>query len=78
MSTDSAIERAIARAGSEAKLGKAIGFSQVAVNKARHRGVVSPRMAMAIDTFTGGTISRSDLRPDLWGPATAKLSGVPS
>ena len=73
MGSDSAIEKAIKRAiqlagGSEAKLGAAIGFSQVAVNKARHRGRVSPAMAVAIDAFSNGSIPKSMMRPDLWPP----------
>lgn len=60
------LELAIAKAGSEAKLGKGIGFSQVAINKAKQRGSVSPEMALAIHRFSGGEIAASDLRPDLW------------
>ena len=39
---DSPLERAIRLAGSESRLAAAIGYSQVAVNKARRRGAVSP------------------------------------
>jgi DNA-binding transcriptional regulator YdaS (Cro superfamily) len=60
------IERAIKLAGSEAKLGKSIGFSQVSINKAKRRGSVSAEMALAIHRFCNGEISASDLRPDLW------------
>jgi len=59
-------ERAIRIAGSEAKLAAAIGYSQVAINKARRRRAVSPRMALAVHRFTGGAVSASALRPDLW------------
>lgn len=52
--------------GSEAKLGAAIGFSQVAVNKARRAGRASPRMALEIHWFTGGKVSASSIRPDMW------------
>lgn len=61
-----ALGRAIALAGSEAKLGEGTGFSQVAINKAKHRGSVSPEMALAIHRFTHGQIPASILRPDLW------------
>lgn len=61
-----AMERAIAFAGSEAKLGEGTGYSQVAINKAKRRGSASPAMALAIHRFTGGVVPASDLRPDLW------------
>ena len=60
------LQEAIKFAGSEAKLGEGTGFSQVAINKAKHRGSVSAEMALAIHRFTGGRIPASDLRPDLW------------
>lgn len=62
----SPIEQAISLAGSEAKLGEGIGFSQVAINKAKHKGRASPAMALAIHRFTGGVISASSIRPDMW------------
>ena len=62
----SPIERAIAIAGSEAKLGGRIGFSQVAINKAKHKGRASPRMALAIHHFTKGGVPASEIRPDIW------------
>jgi len=63
----SPIEQAIDLAGgSEAKLGAEIGFSQVAVNKARRAGRASPRMALAIHRFTGGLVPASSIRPDMW------------
>jgi DNA-binding transcriptional regulator YdaS (Cro superfamily) len=63
---ESPIQRAIDIAGSEAKLGALIGCSQVAINKAKHRGSVSAEMAVAIDRATEGKVSKSDLRPDLF------------
>jgi DNA-binding transcriptional regulator YdaS (Cro superfamily) len=66
MSSKKAIERAIALAGSEAKLGRGIGFSQVAVNKARRSGRASPRMALAIHRFLGGAVSAADIAPGMW------------
>lgn len=65
-SVDSPIEQAIRIAGSEAKLGKGIGFSQVAINKAKHRGQASPKMALAIHRFTAGAVPASAIRPDIW------------
>jgi DNA-binding transcriptional regulator YdaS (Cro superfamily) len=66
MSESTPIERAIAIAGSEEKLAEGIGFSQVAVNKAKKRGAVSDKMALAIHRFTAGRVPGSELRPDLW------------
>jgi DNA-binding transcriptional regulator YdaS (Cro superfamily) len=66
------IERAIKRAGSEAKLAALIGCSQVAINKAKHRNRVSGEMAVAIDKATEGDVSKSDLRPDLFEPEEAR------
>lgn len=63
---DTPLEKAIEFAGSEAKLGEGTGFSQVAINKAKHRNSVSAEMALAIHRFTGGRVPASALRPDLW------------
>jgi DNA-binding transcriptional regulator YdaS (Cro superfamily) len=60
------LEEAIKRAGSEAKLGEATGFSQNAIWQAKKRGRVSPKMALAIHRFTHGEVPASVLRPDLW------------
>jgi DNA-binding transcriptional regulator YdaS (Cro superfamily) len=69
MDNASPIDRAIALAGSEARLGEATGFSQVAINKAKRRGQASAEMALAIHRFTEGAVSASELRPDLWSRA---------
>ena len=66
MDTAAAFTRAIRLAGSEAKLAAAIGCSQVAINKARRRGSVSPQMALAVHRFSSGAVPASALRPDLW------------
>ena len=60
------IQRAIEFAGSEAKLGKGTGFSQVAINKAKHKGHASTRLALAIHHFTNGSVPASEIRPDIW------------
>jgi DNA-binding transcriptional regulator YdaS (Cro superfamily) len=66
MDATAAFARAIRIAGSESKLAAATGYSQVAINKARRRGSVSPRMALAVHRFTGGAVPACALRPDLW------------
>lgn len=57
---------AIEVAGSEFKLANLIGVSQVAVNKAKHRGRCSAEMAAAIDAALAPRVTKHDLRPDLW------------
>jgi DNA-binding transcriptional regulator YdaS (Cro superfamily) len=74
----SPLERAIRIAGSESKLAQATGYSQVAINKAKRRGSVSPAMALAVHRFTKGAVPASALRPDLWArhrdvPADAEV-----
>ena len=63
---ESLFRKAIEIAGSEARLAKAIGFSQHAVWSARKKGKPSAEMAVAIDRFTQGQVSKQELRPDLW------------
>lgn len=60
------LHEAIKRAGSEAKLGEATGYSQNAIWQAKKRGRVSPGMALAIHRTTNGDIPASVFRPDLW------------
>lgn len=60
------VQEAIKRAGSEAKLGEATGYSQNAIWQAKKRGRVSPAMALAIHRWTNGAVPASSLRPDLW------------
>ena len=60
------IQRAIDFAGgSEAKLAEAVGFTQPAINKAKH-GRAGWRLALAIHRYTSGAVPASDIRPDLW------------
>jgi DNA-binding transcriptional regulator YdaS (Cro superfamily) len=78
MDTDLAFARAIRLAGSECKLAAALGYSQVAINKARRRGSVSPEMALAVHRFSGGAVPASALRPDLWArPQDVPLAATP-
>jgi DNA-binding transcriptional regulator YdaS (Cro superfamily) len=69
MDATEAFARAIRIAGSECKLAQATGYSQVAINKAKRRGSVSPAMALAVHRFTAGAVPASALRPDLWARA---------
>jgi DNA-binding transcriptional regulator YdaS (Cro superfamily) len=79
MDTAAAFARAIRLAGSEGKLAAATGYSQVAINKARRRGAVSPEMALAVHRATGGAVPASALRPDLWArPQDVPLTVAPA
>lgn len=67
MNAHDLLVRAIAIAGSEAKLAERVGCSQVAINKAKRVGRVSAEMAVKIEAAVG--IPRQQLRPDLWPEA---------
>jgi len=67
METREHIQEAIRLAGSEAKLGKATGYSQHAIWKAKRRGSVTPEMALAIERAVG--VRKEILRPDIFGAA---------
>jgi DNA-binding transcriptional regulator YdaS (Cro superfamily) len=78
MDPAAAFERAIRIAGSQSKLAAATGYSQVAINKAKRRGCVSPKMALAVHRFTGGAVPASALRPDLWArPQDVPITDAP-
>lgn len=69
MTKNSPIIDAIKDAGSEAKLAKLTGYSQVAINKAKRSGHCSAEMAVAIERATNKRVTRLMLRPDLWSEA---------
>lgn len=70
------LDTAIARAGgSEAKLAVAIGYSQVAVNKAVRAGRATPGIAAAIHKWSGGDIPADKLCPDFpWPTPTSAVA----
>jgi DNA-binding transcriptional regulator YdaS (Cro superfamily) len=79
MDATQAFARAIRIAGSECKLAQATGYSQVAINKAKRRGSVSPAMALAVHRFTAGVVPASALRPDLWArPQDVPVTDLPA
>jgi hypothetical protein len=63
MAQTNPIERAIAEAGSEMKLGELTGYSQVAINKAKRAGKCTSDMAMAIAAAT--SVPLRELIPDV-------------
>ena len=61
------IRQAVQLFGTEARLAEATGYTQPAINRAKHSGRVSAEMAARIDAATGGQVSRFELRPDVFG-----------
>ena len=59
-----AIDEAIAIAGSQKKLGKMIGVSQQRISCWKRKGFPAPEFVIPIEKFTG--IHRGNLRPDLY------------
>jgi hypothetical protein len=70
------LTRAVSLAGSEAKLGKATGYSQHGIWMARKKGRVSPKMAVAIERAVG--IPKSALCPDIFPPDDGRTHGPAS
>ena len=61
------LRKAVGKLGSQNRLAEAMGCSQAKVSwlllTAKE---ISPKDALAVDRATGGEISASDLRPDIW------------
>lgn len=61
------LQKAIDKAGSQKALAEAIGISQQGVSYIITGAKKVPaEVAVAIDRFTDGEVSKADLRPDLW------------
>jgi DNA-binding transcriptional regulator YdaS (Cro superfamily) len=68
--TKKLLKDAVEMAGSQSKLAEAIGLSQQGVSYILNRpGPVSAEIAVAIHRFSHGKISKSALRPDIFGDA---------
>lgn len=64
------IQEAVKIAGTQKALADAIGISQQGVSYLLTDAKdISPEIAAAIDRFTQGKISKSELRPDIWSAA---------
>jgi DNA-binding transcriptional regulator YdaS (Cro superfamily) len=63
------IERAIAIAGSEKKLGERCGCSQHKIWKAKVTEKVDAELALKIERAVGGAVTAAQLRPDLPWPS---------
>lgn len=68
------IDRAVALLGSQAKLAQAVGCSQQYISwllaDANRR--ISAEMSIDFDRATDGTVSKHDLRPDIFGRRPSK------
>lgn len=68
MDVKAVLDLAVKRAGSQQKLGSALGgYSQNAIYQAQKAGRVSPRMALRLDEWSHGEFSKHMLRPDIFG-----------
>lgn len=62
------LDTAIVHAGgTQRKLADAIGMTQHAIHHAIKVGRVSPELAVKLDTYTKGLVSKETLRPDIFG-----------
>ena len=66
-----ALRKALKMYESQAEFAKAVGKTQGHVSQWLIRGRVSAETAVEIEIGTGGKIKRSQLRPDLFGKASA-------
>jgi DNA-binding transcriptional regulator YdaS (Cro superfamily) len=60
------LDRAIQAVGSAKALAEALGVTKQAITGWRHRGV-PPERVLAVERLTGGTVTRHELRPDIFG-----------
>ncbi len=62
-----ALEKAVDLAGGQTALANLLGVTQGRIwNWLNRDQKVSPEMVIAIETATGGKVSRHDLRPDIY------------
>jgi len=69
------IKTAVDKHGSQAKLATAMGCSQQQIAYLLKASSITAEMAMKVDEATDGTVSRHDLRPDIFGPAPQPNEG---
>lgn len=69
--TASAIERICELAGGQIKVAKALEVTPQAVNLWVRTGRVPPERVLALERLSNGTISRHELRPDVFGDRAA-------
>lgn len=67
MDTQTPLELAIERVGSQQALADALGIKSPSITDWHRRGKIPAERCLAIESLTG--ISRHALRPDVFGPA---------
>lgn len=64
------VRRAVDLVGGQSELARRIGMSQPTVfNLCTNAKAIRAEVAKLIDEATEGRVSKSDLRPDIWGQA---------
>lgn len=77
MSHMNMIECAINGAGGVTALASKLGIRSPTVSQWKSGArPVPPRFVIAIETASNGAVSRHDLRPDIFGPASSEVSGA--
>jgi DNA-binding transcriptional regulator YdaS (Cro superfamily) len=71
MSNPDVIKKACYIAGNQAELARRVGVTPQMVTKWLSGKPVSAERAIAIERATGGQVSRTEIRPDLWEDAAA-------
>lgn len=61
------IEKAVSICGSQVALARGCGVTQGAVWKWLHGGTISAEKAVSVESATRGSVTRHDLRPDIFG-----------
>ena len=61
------LSEAIGAAGGQSALARTLGVSYQAINFWKKHGTPGPRV-LGVEAASGGTVSRHDLRPDIFGP----------
>jgi DNA-binding transcriptional regulator YdaS (Cro superfamily) len=65
------LDKAIKFFRTQSALAGALGLEPMAVTQWIKRKRIPPERAVQIEKATGGVVSRSELRPDLWPPQEA-------
>ena len=67
-----ALDRAVRHVGNLTRLAKSIGKRQSTVWYWKKTGAVPTEFCAAIEAATKGSVTRQELRPDIFGPPTDK------
>jgi DNA-binding transcriptional regulator YdaS (Cro superfamily) len=70
------LDRAIEAVGGVVKLAALIGLKPNVVSNWRLRGQVPADRCLAIESATGGLVTRHDLRPDVFGPPATQAKAA--